>query len=94
MRWYRSRAVVRGWAGIRAVTSLLTLRGDGMRWLCVDPSGVHTIAEYGTGAFATSETGRKRDPSEKPVNRGDHATPSTPRGTRRTAHADLGAHSL
>ena len=65
-------------------------RGDGTSGLYVDPSCVHTIAEYGTYAYATSPSdGRKRDPSEEPVKQSNHALDAT----RYALHTELGEHA-
>lgn len=72
-------------AGIQTVTGLLARREDGTRGLYVAPRCVHTIAEYGSYAYATADAGN-RDPSEQPVKQNDHALDAT----RYALHSALG----
>jgi hypothetical protein len=72
----RAQAAVKGpgsvRTGIQTVTGLLSPRGDGRRGYYVDPSCVHTLAEFGDYAYASGERA-KRDPAEEPVKHSDHA---------------------
>lgn len=72
-------------AGIQTVTGLLARREDGTRGLYVAPRCVHTIAEYGSYAYATADASR-RDPSEQPLKQNDHALDAT----RYALHSALG----
>ena len=78
----RARAVRKGpgsvRAGIQTVTRLMSLRDDGTRGLYVDPRCVHTIAEFESYAYATSDgvsqsSQSRRDGSEEPIKLNDHA---------------------
>jgi hypothetical protein len=71
-------------AGIQTVAGLLAACGDGTRGLYVDPRCLHTIAEYGTYAYATADAGQ-RDPSEQPLKQSDHALDAT----RYALHGEL-----
>ncbi|MBF6588949.1 MAG: hypothetical protein IVW57_00275 [Ktedonobacterales bacterium] len=71
-------------AGIQTVSRLLAPRADGTRGLYVAPACVHTIAEYGSYQYATTE-GQERNPDEKPLKQNDHAMDAT----RYALHTEL-----
>lgn len=73
-------------AGIQTVSRLLAPRSDGTCGLYVAPSCVQTMAEYGSYQYAEADSGRERNPDEKPLKQNDH----TMDATRYALHTHLG----